>query len=859
MQLFTQANTLTLLIATILIVIVALTLIIMYFTKNKQSVPNEKSKAKTYKNKQKEVAVKIKKNNDSVQNFLGIKSIEDNHLVNTLGQELYYFSVQPTNISVLSSKQVATLIRSLSNVISQIKEAEIICTDSSQSYEDNLKHLEFLAKKESNPLLKRLNEQDVQYLDNVRSNTATSRVFYLLVRCNTIDSQLDKARFITTVEQICKEHKLQIRLADKEEIKKLIAIYLEQNTFKEKLEDFDGEEYLKGLSPADVPDIKNFVDLVSPSIMNFKHATHYIIGNTYRSAFALRSYISQTEQQALLKALGEKEGVTLHIYTRTVNAVERKKVINNAERSSKSKINNSNSVDDTTEGAENLKDLKQVLSNSYKTKEKLMHCAVYIEVTASTYDDLKTLIDSVKNILVDARLIQDNLYLQQRDGFMSVAPFGYNVFKREFERVFPSSSVANLYPFSYSGKTDPQGNLIGKDVNGSNILIDFDRRSADKTNGHIAIFGNSGEGKSWLIKLLICIFRQSRKKLYSIDVEHEFFDVTKNLGGTNVDMMNGKYFINVLEPKLLKSVDDTTEEVDMELVATTKVTKLAQHIAFLRDFFHVYKPELSDKMLNILELMLDKTYEYKNITSATNLSTLKPTDYPILEDLYTVIEQELKEYEKNSAKRQIHYNQDDLHNLLLALNSICVGNDSMYFNGYTNLPNADHINFGIQDMLNTNENLKNAMYLNIFSYMQHKYFSDGTKEEGNTVVVCDELHEVIKSFIVVNYIRSFIKRGRKYNSNIVIASQNLEDLMLPDIISYTKPLFSIPTHRFLFFPGNVDEEEFMRVASIATNEYELINSPNQGFCLLCSGDERFHCHIIAPEHKAKLFGTAGGK
>ena len=297
----------------------------------------------------------------------------------------------------------------------------------------------------------------------------------------------------------------------------------------------------------------------------------------------------------------------------------------------------------------------------------------------------------------------------------------------------------------------------------------------------------------------------------------------------------------------------------MELVATTKVTKLAQHIAFLRDFFHVYKPELSDKMLNILELMLDKTYEYKNITSATNLSTLKPTDYPVLEDLYTVIEQELKEYEKNSAKRQIHYNQDDLHNLLLALNSICVGNDSMYFNGYTNLPNADHINFGIQDMLNTNENLKNAMYLNIFSYMQHKYFSDGTKEEGNTVVVCDELHEVIKSFIVVNYIRSFIKRGRKYNSNIVIASQNLEDLMLPDIISYTKPLFSIPTHRFLFFPGNVDEEEFMRVASIATNEYELINSPNQGFCLLCSGDERFHCHIIAPEHKAKLFGTAGGK
>ena len=83
--------------------------------------------------------------------------------------------------------------------------------------------------------------------------------------------------------------------------------------------------------------------------------------------------------------------------------------------------------------------------------------------------------------------------------------------------------------------------------------------------------------------------------------------------------------------------------------------------------------------------------------------------------------------------------------------------------------------------------------------------------------------------------------------------------MLPDIISYTKPLFSIPTHRFLFFPGNVDGKEFMSVANIKPYEDHLIDSPNQGFCLLCSGDDRFHCHIIAPEHKAKLFGKAGGR
>lgn len=855
----TSSNMVALIILAVLLVIIAIAFIIMYFVKSKQKEPTEKAKAKTYKKKQKEVITKMKKNNDSVQTLLSIKSIEDDYLLTTNNQELYYFSVQPTNISVLSSEQVGHLVRALSNVISQLDQVEIICTDSSQSYEENLKHLEELAKNEKNAYIRHLDEQDIRYLDNVRSNTATSRVFYLIVRCNGTDSQVDKNRFITTVQQICKEHKIQVKHAKKEEIKKLVAIYLEQNIYQEEIQNFDGEAYIKSLSLTDEPSIKNFVDLVAPSIMHFKNPNYYVIGNTYRSVFAVRSYATQTEQQALLKSLGEKEGVTLHIYSRIVNAIERKKVINNAERSSKSKVNNSNNMSDATEGLENLKDLQQVLSRSYKNNEMLLHCAVYIEVIANSYDELKTLIDSVSQILVDSRISKDVLYLQQRDGFMSVAPFGYNVFKEEFERILPSSSVANLFPFSYSGKTDPEGNIIGKDVNGSNILIDFDRRTADKTNGHIAIFGNSGEGKSWLTKLLICNFRQAGKKLYSIDVESEFFDVTKNLGGTNVDMMNGKYFINVLEPKLIKNVDDPISEVDLELAATTKVTQLAQHIAFLRDFFHVYKPELSDKMLNIIELMLDKTYEYKNITPATNLNLLKPEEFPILKDFYNVIELELKNYDSIALNKQIHYKKDDLHNLLLALNSICVGNDSMYFNGYTNIPNADHINFGIQEMLNTNDNLKNAMYLNIFSFMQHRYFAEGTEKDGNTVVICDELHEVIKSFIVVNYIRSFIKRGRKHNSNILIASQNLEDLMLPEIISYTKPLFSIPTHRFLFFPGNVDRNEFRRLASIAPNEYELIDSPNQGFCLLCSGDERFHCHVIAPEYKAKIFGTAGGR
>ena len=89
----------------------------------------------------------------------------------------------------------------------------------------------------------------------------------------------------------------------------------------------------------------------------------------------------------------------------------------------------------------------------------------------------------------------DRLTLRQLDGFLSVLPFGSNHFGSQYERVLPASSVANLYPFNYSGKTDPHGFYLGRDKFGTNILTDFDRRSDDKTNANVLILGNSGLGQ----------------------------------------------------------------------------------------------------------------------------------------------------------------------------------------------------------------------------------------------------------------------------------------------------------------------------------------------------------------------------
>ena len=100
-------------------------------------------------------------------------------------------------------------------------------------------------------------------------------------------------------------------------------------------------------------------------------------------------------------------------------------------------------------------------------------------------------------------------------------PSGRNVFKDQFERVLPATSVANLYPFNYSGKTDAHGFYIGRDKFGSNVLVDFNQRADDKTNGSILILGNSGQGKSYLLKLILCNLRESSMNVICLDPEME--------------------------------------------------------------------------------------------------------------------------------------------------------------------------------------------------------------------------------------------------------------------------------------------------------------------------------------------------
>lgn len=603
---------------------------------------------------------------------------------------------------------------------------------------------------------------------------------------------------------------------------------------------------VRAVKPAAPPPPKDFLDMIAPAAVKF-NTDSYILGGAYHCTLALRGYPTSTEELALLRHLGEKSGVTLHIYTRQVTPAEENAILHNATNKSRMERGNTNDMKQSITAEANLQDVAALITTMHRNREPLEHCAVFIELSARDADGLRSLRDDVTAELTRSKLNADRVLLRQREGFLASNPAGSNVFGSLYERVLPASSVANLYPFNYSGKNDPNGFYIGRDRYGSNIIVDLDRRAEDKTTASVLILGNSGQGKSYLLKLLLCNILESGKSAICLDPEHELIDLCANLGGCFADLMSGQYIINPLEPKLW----DTEGEDDPEAPsAFRQKTRLSQHVSFLKDFFRAYK-DFSDRHIDTIELMLERLYKNWGMNNHTNFQSMRPEDFPILSDLYDVIEDAYQHYDR---EKNPLYPRELLQEVLLGLHSMCRGAESKFFNGHTNITSSRFLVFGVKGLLQASRNVKDAMLFNVLSYLSDKLLT-----EGNTVATLDELYIWLSNVTTIEYIRNTLKRVRKKESALILASQNLEDFDVDGIRELTRPLFAIPTHQFLFNAGSVDKRFYMDNLQLEESEFELIRYPQRGVCLYKCGNERYLLEVHAPPHKADLFGKAGGR
>mgnify|MGYP000227980707 FL=1 len=179
----------------------------------------------------------------STRQLIGAKGITDYSLV-TYGQgELVYFIVKPSNISVLSEASIGARIYALMTVLKGVAEIEMLCLNSRESFENNKQFLKMRMEQEDNPVIRKLLEKDQNHLDRIQVQMATAREFLILIRLKD-EKESELFPYLSRIEKSLKEQGFSVKRADKEDIKRLLAVYYEQNVTTEKFEDFDGERWI---------------------------------------------------------------------------------------------------------------------------------------------------------------------------------------------------------------------------------------------------------------------------------------------------------------------------------------------------------------------------------------------------------------------------------------------------------------------------------------------------------------------------------------------------------------------------------------------------------------------------------------
>lgn len=186
---------------------------------------------------------KQRKKEESTRQLIDARAINDYSLQTYRHGELVYFIIQPSNISVLSEESLSARIYGLMTVLKGLAEIEMLCLNSRENYEDNKQYLRKRMEEERNPAIRKLLEKDLEFFDQIQLQMATAREFLVMIRLNG-EGKKEVYPYLNRIEKTLKEQGFTVRRAEEEDIRRILAVYFEQNVTTEKFEDFDGERWV---------------------------------------------------------------------------------------------------------------------------------------------------------------------------------------------------------------------------------------------------------------------------------------------------------------------------------------------------------------------------------------------------------------------------------------------------------------------------------------------------------------------------------------------------------------------------------------------------------------------------------------
>lgn len=483
--------------------------------------------------------------------------------------------------------------------------------------------------------------------------------------------------------------------------------------------------------------------------------------------------------------------------------------------------------------------------------------AMSLLVAPMTRDEklLKKACQKVESAIAVAKCKGRLLSSLQNESFKQLSPFYTSNEKIEqiTQRILPLSSFIGGFPFASTGLNDGRGYYFAKDASGGLVVVDPWMRGGDRTNSNMVIMGVAGVGKSTAIKHIIMAEYMRGTKIIIIDPEREYKEITRNLNG---DWLNcGGGIKGRLNPLQIRTVPQDEDDEDGEILYKDEgygMGALALHMKSLEIFFKLYKPSFSDMHMAIIKMCLIEMYEKFGITWETDISNFKNEDYPIFTDLNEVVkERKNKEQDPNIKKLYVE--------ISLLLHDLIFGSDQFLWNGHTSIDTKTKcVCLDTHDLQDTSDNIKSTQYFTVLQWC----WDQATKDrEERVLLIFDEAylmidHRVPQSLI---FLRNCVKRDRKYEAAIAIASHSVVDFLDPSVKMYGQALLDIPCIKILMGTDGKNLQETKELYKLTEAEEELLAAKRRKLALLIIGSKRLQVEFDLPEYKMKYLGKAGGK
>lgn len=587
---------------------------------------------------------------------------------------------------------------------------------------------------------------------------------------------------------------------------------------------------------------------IAPKGLDFK-PTEFLMGNKYCTIMTVVSFPNMIGV-GFLSDITSVNGVKAVIKHIPIQFSVMQKMIN--KEIADLKLRYQNEKDNTLRERYRLdiESLQEFVSMLASTQSRNFDFQLHLMITAENKEDLEMKKMQVRGYLDAMGMRAVSLMFEQEKVLKSIIPiFPKQDIEDRIGTPIPSPTIAAMYPFVFDSIKDPGDScLFGVDFSGGVILFNQFlyqiKKEHNRNNANMIMLGTSGSGKSTSAKLLVRTHIRNGCKIVCIDPEGELEEMAKNFGGDFVSLGKGGQF-GMINP--LEVVVDADEEDIAQGLGYTILTRTLQE---LKAFMKYYVPTIEDDVLAMFSEVVQDTYKRYKIDFDSDFTQFKSEDYPTFDDVYATIKGRLL-----SMTDQTH-ERDVMERLELRIRPL-VKELRYYFTGHTSLNiQSDFIVFNIKEIINSDENIKNALFFNVLKYA----WGLTLDKDINTILYVDEAHVLLSSHneLGAEFLAQIQRRSRKYNTGTIIITQQPTDFAAPNMIMHGKAIFDNASYYLIMGLKKQAVDDLALLIDLNESEKEGIKFYNQGEGLFVCGSKRLRINVVATAEELESFGSGGG-